>query len=169
MLNDKCSILISIHPNFVSSMRDGSKLYEYRKRIPHNTKRLVIYATVPVKAIVAIAEVTEVLREEPRRLWDKTKHGSGIKYSFFMDYFRNNDMGYALKLGQIQWLDSHVCLDLLKPDMRPPQSFQYISDAHIDLVKRYGAFVPMRNHFLSRFLSEETFPPEASQFAEAAI
>lgn len=48
-------ILLSIKPKYVEEILAGRKLVEYRKRIPRddNVKQVLIYASYPVKRIVA--------------------------------------------------------------------------------------------------------------------
>ena len=68
------TILLSIHPCFVEKILSGEKLFEYRKNIPTDISHVVIYATVPIKNIVAFVEVDSVLKGSPQEIWEKTKN-----------------------------------------------------------------------------------------------
>ena len=48
-----CKILLSINPEHVENILDGTKKYEYRKKsCKKDIDRIVIYSTHPVKKVV---------------------------------------------------------------------------------------------------------------------
>ena len=97
----KKKIIISINPEHVENILNGTKKYEYRKiAAKKDISSIIIYETTPIKRIVAEAEIIEVLMFEPEILWDKTKDASGISKEFFDDYFQNREIAYAYKLGK---------------------------------------------------------------------
>jgi len=50
----KCKILLSINPEHVENILNGSKLFEFRKiRCKNNVDKIIIYATFPVMRVVA--------------------------------------------------------------------------------------------------------------------
>ena len=58
----KRKILISINPEHVENIINGSKKFEYRKiAAKQDISSIVIYETTPVKRIVAEAEIIDVL------------------------------------------------------------------------------------------------------------
>ena len=66
-------ILISIKPKYVDLILSGSKKYEYRKiQAQKNIDKLIIYATYPIKKVVAEVEVLEVFKDTPKNIWKKT-------------------------------------------------------------------------------------------------
>lgn len=60
---------------------------------------------MPIKKVVAEAEIVEVLALDPNALWEKTKEYSGITKKFFDEYFKNRKIAYAYKLGKIKVYD----------------------------------------------------------------
>ena len=50
------TIILSIHPSHIEKILSGEKQYEYRKRIPADIRHIVVYATAPIKKIVALIE-----------------------------------------------------------------------------------------------------------------
>ena len=53
-----CQMLLSINPEFVESILNGTKLFEYRKfRCREDVDKIIIYATAPQKQVVAEAEI----------------------------------------------------------------------------------------------------------------
>ena len=79
----KKKIIISINPEHVENIINGTKKYEYRtKAAKQDISSIIIYETVPVKKIVAEAEIIEVLELSPEDLWNETKEFSGISKDF---------------------------------------------------------------------------------------
>ena len=98
-------IIISINPEHVCNIINGTKKYEYRtKAAKKDVNKLIIYETMPIKKIVAEAEIVEVLALEPSTLWEETKEYSGITKKFFDEYFKNRKIAHAYKLGKIKVL-----------------------------------------------------------------
>lgn len=122
----KNKILISINPEYVEKIISGIKKYEYRKRAAKkDIDKIIIYETVPVKKIVAEAEIVEVLAMNPSELWEKTKNESGVTKEFFDLYFKDKKIAYAYKLGQISVYDEPI--QLIDMGVKSaPQSFIYI-------------------------------------------
>ena len=99
----KKRILISINPEHVANIINGTKKYEYRKiAAKQDVSSIVIYETTPIKRIVAEAEIIDVLVLTPSELWEQTKEQSGISKEFFDEYFKNRDVAYAYKLGKVK-------------------------------------------------------------------
>ena len=122
----KKKIIISINPEHVENILNGTKKYEYRKiAAKKDVSSIIIYETTPIKRIVAEAEIIEVLMFEPEILWDKTKDASGISKEFFDDYFQNREIAYAYKLGKIKVYKQPktLCDYGIKA---APQSFVYV-------------------------------------------
>lgn len=99
----KRKIVISINPEHVENILNGTKKYEYRKiAAKQDISAIVIYETTPIKRIVAEAEITEVLMLPPEKLWNVTKDAAGISKKFFDDYFVGRDIAYAYRLGRVK-------------------------------------------------------------------
>lgn len=122
----KKKIIISINPEHVENIINGTKKYEYRtKAAKQDISSIIIYETLPVKKIVAEAEIIEVLELSPEDLWNETKEFSGISKDFYDDYFKNRDVAYAYKLGKIKvYKEPKSLLDF--GVKYAPQSFVYV-------------------------------------------
>ena len=81
-------ILISIRPEYVSKILDGTKRYEYRKvRCRQPVVRMFIYSTSSVMKVVAEAEIKEILTDDPGSIWERTSDYAGISRGFFDSYY----------------------------------------------------------------------------------
>ena len=119
-------IVISINPEYVKKIISGEKKYEYRRKAAkQNIEKIIIYETTPIIKIVAEAEIADVLKMTPEKLWRETHKESGITKKFFNRYFKGRDLAYAYKLGKITVYDSPVDLSELGIK-NAPQSFIYL-------------------------------------------
>ena len=118
-------IIISINPEHVNNIINGTKRYEYRTRAARkDVNKLIIYETMPIKKIVGEAEIVEVLSLDPNILWEQTKDYSGISKEFFDEYFKNRSVAHAYKLGKVKVYDEPK--SLIEFGLRTaPQSFAY--------------------------------------------
>jgi predicted transcriptional regulator len=121
-------VLLSIKPQFVEEIFNGNKKFEYRKKIfkRPNIKSVVIYATMPVGKIVGEFEIEDVLEDNPKSLWAKTKRYSGISEEFYDSYFMDRDTGYAIKIKSLNKYDVPRCPHEMYDNFTAPQSFKYV-------------------------------------------
>lgn len=132
------TILLSIHPCYVEKILSGEKLFEYRKNIPTDISHVIIYATVPVKNIVAFVEVDSVLKGTPKEIWEKTKNKSGITEDFFMSYFSQKNDAYAIRFKDVRKLAEPKSINILENIECAPQSYRYIQEPLCDLNDKLG-------------------------------
>lgn len=119
-------IIISINPEHVKKIINGTKKFEYRtKAAKSDIKKIIIYETAPIKKVVAEAEIVEVLTMKPEELWDETREQSGITKSFFDAYFKNHDVAYAYRLGKVKVYEEPKTLQEFGLKCAP-QSFVYV-------------------------------------------
>ncbi|NLB84684.1 MAG: ASCH domain-containing protein [Acholeplasmataceae bacterium] len=119
-------ILMSIKPQYVEKILEGTKKYEFRtKAAKEDIDALIIYSTYPTKKVVAEVEILEVLKMTPSELWEETKEYSGISKLSFDNYFKNRNIAYAYKLGKVT--EFLIPKDLNQYGINyAPQSFVYI-------------------------------------------
>ena len=69
-------VLLSIKPEFVERIFDGSKKYEYRKMLfkRNDINVVVIYASAPVKRVVGEFRIKDIFSESVDVLWERTKN-----------------------------------------------------------------------------------------------
>lgn len=122
-----CKILMPINPEYVDEIISGRKKYEYRKirAKRNNVDKMIIYSTSPVMKVVAEVEINGIIEEQPEKLWEMTKHASGISKEYYNRYYKNRDMAVAYQLGSIQVYD--IPKNLIDIGINyVPQSFVYL-------------------------------------------
>lgn len=119
-------ILLSIKPEYVEKIFNGSKKFEFRRRCCKKTiRKIVIYATSPVKKVVGEIEVKRILKDSPYQLWEKTKNYAGISESLFFDYFCDCTIAYAYEAKKVVKYNKEK--DLIEFGIKKaPQSFVYL-------------------------------------------
>lgn len=132
------TIILSIHPNHIDKILSGEKQYEYRKRIPQDIDYLIVYATAPIKKVVAIIEVDMVMKDIPQNIWDVTQNESGVSYEFFMNYFNEVSTAYAIKFRNIHKLPNSTDITFIDGVKGAPQSYQYVDKSISDLCEKMG-------------------------------
>ena len=131
-------IILSIHPNHVDKILSREKRYEYRKRIPQDINYLIVYATAPTKKVVALIEVDMVMKDTPQNIWDVTQNESGVSYEFFMNYFNEVSIAYAIKIRNIYKLPNPIDITDIDGVKSAPQAYQYVDTSISDLCKKMG-------------------------------
>ena len=107
-----CQMLLSINPEFVESILNGTKLFEYRKfRCREDVDKIIIYATAPQKQVVAEAEIEYIIEDDVLNVWRQTKQHSGITYSFFRKYYRGKKKAFAYRLKNVVLYDEPLSLE----------------------------------------------------------
>ncbi|MBQ0063490.1 MAG: ASCH domain-containing protein [Prevotella sp.] len=129
------TIILSIHPCHIEKIFSGEKLYEYRKIVPSDIQNIVVYATSPIKKIVAIIEVDKVLTDTPESIWKQTSKHSGVTKEFFMSYFREKEKANAIKIKRFFKLKEPKLLSFVGIKYAP-QSFTYIHDSYNVIKKK---------------------------------
>lgn len=120
------NMLISIKPEYVENIFNGSKKYEYRKiRCKQDIDKIIIYSTYPIMKVVGEAKVEKILEDSPDRIWEKTKKYSGIDLNFYQKYFKDRSKAISYKLTNIKKYDSPKELSSYGIKAAP-QSFVYI-------------------------------------------
>lgn len=121
-------VLLSIKPEFVDKILDGSKRFEFRKGIFKNdrVKSVVIYSTMPVGQVVGEFDIASVIEDEPSRLWLKTKDYAGITKDFFDLYFHSKDKAFAIQISNVRKYEHPLPLSALGENISAPQSYRYL-------------------------------------------
>lgn len=120
------NMLISIKPEHIENIFNGSKKYEYRKiRCKQDIDKIIIYSTYPIMKVVGEAKVEKILEDSPDSIWEKTKKYSGIDLNSYQKYFKDRSKAIAYKLTNIKKYDSPKELSSYGIKAAP-QSFVYI-------------------------------------------
>ncbi|WP_421773815.1 ASCH domain-containing protein [Gracilimonas sp.] len=125
-------LFISIKPEFTDKIFKGSKSIELRKSTPSIKENtiLVIYSTVPVKAVIGISRVKNIIKMPPKLLWEEYSDRLGIDERRFFEYYENSEFAVGLELANTFKLPNKIPLNLIRefyPSFHPPQTFKYLS------------------------------------------
>lgn len=121
-----CNMLISINPEHVENIFNGSKKYEYRKiRCKQDIDKIIIYSTYPIMKVVGEAKVERILEDSPDNIWEETKSYSGIDFKFYQEYFKDRSKAIAYKLTNIKKYNDPKELSSYGIKVAP-QSFVYV-------------------------------------------
>ena len=119
-------MLISINPEHVENIFNGSKKYEYRKvKCKQNIDKIIIYSTSPIMKVVGEAKVEQILEDSLDNIWKKTSKYAGISLDFYYKYFKNSNKAIAYKLTNIKKYDKPKELSSYGINFAP-QSFVYV-------------------------------------------
>jgi predicted transcriptional regulator len=121
------NVLLSIKPEFALKIFEGTKRYEYRRSIFRrgDVRKIVVYASDPIKKVIGEFEMGLILHDEPEALWDQTKTHAWISQEKFIDYFINKTKGYAIEVKKAKIYETPLTLSRLMVTS-PPQSFKYL-------------------------------------------
>jgi len=121
------SILLSIKPKYVNAILRGEKKYEFRKAIPQSTKikDVYIYASSPMKKIVAKFSLNHILRASPEEIWKQCSQYGGISKEEFFKYYNTKTEAYALTINDLEVFEKPICPYNEFKKFTPPQSFLY--------------------------------------------
>ncbi len=120
-------MLLSINPEYVESILQGKKIYEYRKfRCRDDVDKIIIYATAPQKQVVAEADIADIIEDDILSVWRQTKKYSGITYTFFRKYYKGKKKAVAYHLKNIVIYEKPLALEDIGVSCAP-QSYRYIT------------------------------------------
>lgn len=123
------SVMLSIKPFFAEQIFDGTKRFEFRRKLFANrdVKKIVVYVTEPIGKVIGEFEIEEIIELKKERLWEQTKEFSGIEKEFFDSYFSGQETGFAIKVGKTNRYKTPLDLKDHFNVNHPPQSFRYIT------------------------------------------
>ena len=121
-------ILLSIKPKYVERILNGTKRYEYRKKIfkNRNVNTVVIYATKPVGKVIGEFYIRNIIEDDPRTIWSLTNKYSGISKTSFDEYFHDVEEGFAIEIDKFVKYKKKLELNEVSQRIKSaPQSFVY--------------------------------------------
>lgn len=130
--------LISIHPEHVEKIVSGEKMWEFRRAWAKSpVDLLVVYATAPIKMIIAVIEIGEEVRGSKQRLWELSRdHQGGISRRKLFAYLEGKSEGVALQLKSRLVFENGIDpKELFGKGFRAPQSFQYMNQKEWLLIR----------------------------------
>jgi predicted transcriptional regulator len=122
------TILLSINPEYVERIFNGSKKFEFRKHLAQkNISKIIVYSTYPEMKIVGEVQVIKTLSMAKTPLWELTKKEAGISRNKYRKYFADCHMAHAYVLGDVKKYDVPKALGEYGVT-QAPQSFIYLKD-----------------------------------------
>ena len=114
-----------------------NKRVEFRKRrFRNDIKHIVMYVTVPVRAMVGYFEVRKISEMSIHELWHKYGSIGGINKEDFNSYYDSCDKGVAIEVGKVIEFEHPVPLSDLTFGLFPPQSFIYLTLNKFHAIKK---------------------------------
>lgn len=125
-------VVLSIRPQYSEKIMQGRKTVELRRRFPVSAPggtMAYIYSTSPVRAMVGIAEIKDVLKLPVQQIWSEFEDTAFIQRSDFDSYFNGLEFGFALLFEEVKPFSRPIPLTELREKFgfEPPQSFLYAS------------------------------------------
>jgi predicted transcriptional regulator len=122
-------VILSIKPEFAEKIFNGSKKFEFRRRLHKNkdVKVVIVYASAPISKIIGEFEIGTVLHDDLSSLWKRTNEYSGITEEYYLNYFKGKENGYAIAVKKAEKYDRPICIRE-SFGLTPPKSFAYVQD-----------------------------------------
>lgn len=125
-------VVLSIRPRYTDKILEGRKTVELRRRFPVSAPSgtvAYIYSTSPVRAMVGVAEIKDVLKMPVEQLWSEFEDTAFIIKPDFDNYFTGLEFGFALLFEDVKTFSRAIPLEELRErfGFEPPQSFLYAS------------------------------------------
>ncbi|HBK99691.1 MAG TPA: hypothetical protein DD001_21410 [Microcoleaceae bacterium UBA10368] len=138
------SILLSIRPEYAKKIFNCTKTVELRRvrpRLLNEGDLVVMYVSSPEKAVLGSFKVDSIVEKPIGKLWDEVEKIAGISNEEFYDYYKGIKVGVGIFLKDIRRFTQPVELHRLRnklPDLKPPQSFRYLTDRQFNTVNSLG-------------------------------
>lgn len=131
--NKEKILFISIKPEFVEKIFNGTKTIELRKSAPKikNNTLIIIYSTSPVMSVIGTCRVSNIISLNPEELWDKYNDKMGIDKKRYSDYFEEKDIAVGIFLKDVKKIDQVIPLSKLRANFdnfHPPQTYRYFDE-----------------------------------------
>lgn len=126
----KRALFISVKPEFVEKIFNGTKSIELRKSVPNIEKDdlIIIYCTSPVMSVIGTCKVKEIVSSKPTKLWNDHSTKMGIDRKRYFEYFEGKEVAVGIFLKEIKKSRKEIPLSKLRSKFRnfhPPQTFRY--------------------------------------------
>jgi predicted transcriptional regulator len=119
-------VLMSIKPQYVKAIIDGSKRIEFRKRkFAREIKYILVYETSPSKTIVGYIEIKNIEIWPPDVMWKKYSKIGIITEEDYFSYYGSSEIAIGILIDKFTSFTNPINIEKIK--ITPPQSFRYIT------------------------------------------
>jgi predicted transcriptional regulator len=95
------TIMLSIRPQYMDKILDGSKKYEVRTDRYPIVSEIIFYVTAPVGQVVAKAKVKGWMHGRVDAVFYSTEDQAGMTREAYMNYFKEKMWALAYELGKV--------------------------------------------------------------------
>ncbi|TIN70176.1 MAG: ASCH domain-containing protein, partial [Mesorhizobium sp.] len=98
-------VVLSIRPQYSDKIMDGRKTVELRRRFPISAPGgtlAYIYSTSPIRAMVGVAEIKDVLKLPVKQIWAEFEDRAFVDQNDFDNYFQGLEFGFALLFEDVK-------------------------------------------------------------------
>jgi predicted transcriptional regulator len=129
------AMLLSVRPRYAESILAGTKRAEIRRQRPGVLPGvpLIIYATMPVGAVVGTARIGAVSEGSPEDLWQDHHSELGITRDEYDQYLHGVCVAYLLLLNSARRLTNPLTLSDMRESggFQPPRSYRYVNHSNL--------------------------------------
>ena len=127
------ALFISVKPEFVEKIFNGSKTIELRKSAPNINKEdvIIIYSTSPIMSVIGTCRVKEIIMQKPAKLWNEYSNKCGIDRKRYFEYYEGKDIAVGIVLKDVKKFNKQIPLSKLRSkftNFHPPQTFRYFDE-----------------------------------------
>jgi predicted transcriptional regulator len=128
-----------IKPIYAERIVKGRKKFEFRRAsINSKLTHLIVYASYPVKQIIAVAVVSGVRVSSPWATWNEAKTEAGISRRAFRGYFQGKKKAIAIQIKKVLPLNRRLRPCEVIDNFKIPQSFKYVDKEFLRIVFEKG-------------------------------
>lgn len=137
-MQESSAVIISLHPEHANKILSGEKKLEFRRVwATRPITAVIIYSTLPVKKIVAVAYIKQIHKGSPTKLWNLAKSiGGGLTRRTLYKYFEGKKQGYAIEFSSIKCFNPAINAKSLLENFHAPQSFTYVGKNKLEQIEK---------------------------------
>lgn len=151
-------LLLSIKPTYADLIFSNKKLVEIRKRFSSKYigSRVTLYSTAPRKELSGYAKIRNVIKANPKEIWERYQPYIAASYSDYRQYVGNNNEVNAILLENVEKYKERIPISQVQywlgKNLIVPQS-------HLDLSssKDWQTALSLAEMLQRRFLSFTRF------------
>lgn len=124
-------LFISVKPEFVDKIFNGTKTIELRKSSPKVKEDdiVLIYTTSPVMAVTGMCIVKQIIKSSPNSIWKEYEGKIGIDKKRFLQYYEGKEYAIGIELKEKKVFKKPITLEEIRKNLKsfnPPQTYRYI-------------------------------------------